>query len=182
MAKNKGNKTPKAQTKGTAKKAPVKKAVVAAAAPTPIILKNDYKSQEQLDTTEAAEFLGCSVPLIYAMLRDGRLASKETIGNRIYVNKADLQALKDGKKIHPRNSKHKKATADVTQGSQVMLNGTNQVVRFEVETSAADYNLMSMVLAAQSMTVAEWLSKMVTNYASQAKESAVRVVSAGSGS
>jgi hypothetical protein len=158
-----------------AAKAAIKNKVVSKAQPKLKLASSQAKpnlsEKKRLDTTESAAFLGCSLPLIYAMLRDGRVKAKETIGNRIFLDPADLQKLLDNNIVQPRK-KHPQ-----TISPESMQRTKNQVVSFEVSAPASDVNYLSMVLASQGLTITDWVTKMITQtVAAEQQSAAVRLL------
>lgn len=110
----------------------------------------EFEGKDRLDTQEAHLFLGCSLPLVYAMVRDGRIKKKHYVGNRMLLEKSELQALKKSGAVQPRK-KHNTATLI---DNLAKLNGD---VKVEISIPATDFQVFTALLASQNMKVDEFL-------------------------
>lgn len=139
---------------------------------TTLSVATEVDLSQTVDTAEAAAFLGCSVPLIYAMLRDGRLSRKEEVGNRIYVYTEDLQKLLDQKKVNPR-----KKVSEAPAGLGLLTDPSHQVsIQFLV--NAGDYQVLQATLASHNLNVTQWLSMKFGEAVSEIKSVGVKISSA----
>lgn len=124
------------------------------------------KAKDQILGKDAADLLGCSMALIYQMRRDGRLTSGSVEGKHLYFDKSEILKVKESGKVHPRTGKgrHKLGTGDI-------VNVHQENVQFEVNCATTEYNILSMILAPQKISVAEWCAKMVESAAATAQQS-----------
>jgi predicted DNA-binding transcriptional regulator AlpA len=128
-------------------------------------------SKSRMDTAEVAHFLDCSLPLVYAMLKDGRIKKSERIGKRLYLDTAEVTALKSSGTIHPRQ----KRNAPFLPSS--IIKDQDKTVSFQVQCQQNHYHLLALILAPENMTVQTWVEKMISETVSNAQSSLNRVVS-----
>lgn len=130
--------------------------------------ESQFEGKDKLDTQEAHVFLGCSLPLVYNMIRDGRIKKKHIIGNRMYLEKAELKSLKDSGAVQPRK-KHN--TASVVES----LARRNGEVKMEISIPAADFQVINAFLLSQNLKiedyVSDWVKKMIAEKVKKMKES-----------
>lgn len=120
-------------------------------------------SKDLIDAQSAAELLGSSLALIYALRRGNRLKSGVVISKRLYFKKTEIEALKATGTIHPRKKSWPRGV-----GEQYSKYDT--VAQFSVSCSASAYNVMSTLLKNSNLTVADWLSKVVEQQATEAQK------------
>jgi hypothetical protein len=129
------------------------------------------QSKNPLLALEASNVLGCSMALIYQMRRDGRLKSGFVKGKHLYFSTDEIQKLKDSGEIHPRKRQQKLGVGDLVSSHQ-------EAVQFEVDCPSAQYNMLSMMLAPQKLSVSQWCAQMVQATVAQAQQSMTGTITA----